>query len=257
MLKWREVEGLLPQGIIVASDEKQEWLLPWWWDNYSQHNDFPVTFIDFGLSSKAKDWCRERGELIELPVLSFEASRDQALEDKAVFWESIYEGRNWWDKRILWHKKPIAMLQSPYKKSLWLDTDCEVKGNLGSVFSQILSEDALLICPELDEMQEFDRLHGHLLKEEVLFNSGVVGFIRGSTQVMNWALSTVSDHGAHWSDQNLLSRLIHENKWPVQILDRIYNWRECTHGKNPEVKITHWVGESGKFFISMKIQNFL
>lgn len=257
MPKWKEIVSPLPQGVIVASDEKQEWMLPWWWDNYSLHNDFPVTFVDFGLSSEAKDWCCQRGELVELPLLNFEVSRDQTEEDKVVFWESIYDGRKWWDKRSLWHKKPIAMLQSPYNKTLWLDTDCEVKGNLTALFAQIMDKDSVLICPELEEMQEFDRIHGHLLDGEVLFNSGVVGFMRGSKQVVDWALSTVSDHGAHWSDQNLLSRLIHENKWSVQILDRIYNWRECTHGKNQDVKITHWVGESGKFFISMKMQNFI
>ncbi len=82
-------------------------------------------------------------------------------------------------------------------------------------------------------------------------------FKRGSPYILDWAAATVSDHVDYWSDQNLLSRLIYDKKWPIHTLDRIYNWREASDGKNPDVKISHWVGEAGKFFISLKMQEFL
>ena len=257
MLVWREVTAVIPKGVVVASNEQQEWLLPWWWENYTKHNTFPVTFINFGLSEEGKSFCRQRGELVEIPFLPFIGVKEETEEERGVFWESIYGSSAWWAKRSLWHKKPIALLQTPYEQTLWLDTDCEVHASLAPLFEKMTKESGLLICPEPEEAQEFDREKGHIFVDEVLFNSGVIGFTRGSPYILEWACHTLKDHGFYLGDQNLLSRLIYEKKWPVQILDRLYNWRQITHGKHPDVKITHWVGDMGKFFISMKKLNLI
>ena len=56
--RWR-TEGLKEgDGVIVGSDYSQEWLLPWWWENYTKHNRYPVTFVDFGLSQEPIELCR-------------------------------------------------------------------------------------------------------------------------------------------------------------------------------------------------------
>jgi hypothetical protein len=257
MLVWRDVEVTNSCGVIIASNEKQEWLLPWWWENYTQHNAFPVTFVDFGLSEEGKDFCRQRGEVVEIPFLPSIGAKEEAEEEKGKFWEATYGSSTWWDKRNFWHKKPIALLQTPYQHTLWLDIDCEVHASLAPLFRQIAEKEAILLCPEPEEAQEYDREKGHIFPDEVLFNSGVIGFTKGSSHIMEWAHHTLKEHGSYLGDQNLLSRLIYEKKWPVQILDRLYNWRQITHGKHPDVKITHWVGESGKFFISLKKHHFL
>ena len=48
-------------GVVVGSDIGSEWMLEWWFNNYSKHNDFPVTFVDYGMSLEASRWCEERG----------------------------------------------------------------------------------------------------------------------------------------------------------------------------------------------------
>lgn len=252
MLAWREVDTIIPQGVMVASNEKQEWLLPWWWENYVRYNNFPVTFVDFGLSEEGKTFCRQRGELVQMPFCPPIGEKEDTKVERGEFWETIYGSRGWWEKRSLWHKKPIALLQTPYQHTLWLDTDCEVHASLLPLFIKIAEEEAVLICPEPEEAQKHDRERGHIFADEILFNSGVIGFTRESPYILEWACHTLKEHGDHLGDQNLLSRLIYEKKWPTQILDRLYNWRQLTDGKNPDVKITHWVGDSGKFFISMK-----
>ena len=257
MLAWRDIDILHSQGVIVASDAKQEWLLSWWWDNYSQHNSFPVTFVDFGLSEKGKDFCSQKGELVKIPFLPSLGAKEEAKQEKGQLWEDSYGSTSWWEKRKLWHKKPIALLQTPYQNTLWLDIDCEVHASLAPLFTQIAENGAILLCQEPKDVQDCDREKGHIFAEEILFNSGVIGFTRGSLYIMEWAYQTLKEHGSYLGDQNLLSRLIYEKKWPVQILDRLYNWRQITHGKHPDVKITHWVGETGKFFISMKKLNLL
>jgi hypothetical protein len=257
MFEWRNVDHETPYGIIVASDQKQEWMLPWWWKNYKQHNSFPVTFVDFGLSPSMKDWCREHGELIHLPNLEYAASKNNTDKTKVDFWETIYEGRSWWEKRVFWHQKPLAMLQTPYRYSLWLDTDCEVLAPLQELFAKLQKNEGLLIAQETRDMQEFDLAKGQLLPGEVLYNSGVIGYRKRALEILEWARFTHSEHGLHWSDQNLLSRMIFEKGWRVQELDPSYNWRALTDGISANAKIIHWVGESGKFFISLKAQNLL
>jgi len=53
------------KGVLIACDEKQEWLLSWWWENYSQENALPVTLVDLGMSREAKLWCEKRFDLID------------------------------------------------------------------------------------------------------------------------------------------------------------------------------------------------
>jgi hypothetical protein len=255
MPKWREVENPLLQGVIVASDRCQEWILPWWWDQYHRHNDFPVTFVDLGLSQEAQSWCREKGECISLPEVSFVDPGSEKAEERILFWQKTYHTSGWRKKRGLWHKKPVALLQSPYERSLWLDIDCEVRGDLAPVFSRIT--DSLLLCPETKEVQEFDYAQGNLLSKEILFNSGVIGFRRNSSYILKWAQATCLEHFQYFGDQNLLSRLIYDNKWPVDILDSAYNFRGNFPAEKQGVKIVHWVGETGKFFISQKQLGFL
>ncbi len=245
------------RGVLVGSDEKQEWLLPWWWDNYRAHNEYPVTFVDFGLSEQGKNFCRLRGELVPIREPGNVGRKEKVQEERGRFWEEIYGSTRWWDKRPCWHQKPIAMLTAPYETNVWLDTDCEVLGPLTSLFEAVERGEGIALCPEPEEAQQFDRERGHIFPDEILFNSGVVGFARGSPQVTAWAESTLTDEHHHLGDQNLLSRLIYERHWPVQILDRRYNWRELTHGKRSDVLISHWVGDAGKFFISMKQLRFL
>lgn len=254
MLKWREAR--CSKGILVASDAKQEWLLPWWWDKYSKYNSFPVTFVDLGLSNEGRDFCLQKGELIALPFCSLGEKQEVELE-QGLRWEESYESSTWWEKRVFWHKKPLALLQSPYQSTLWLDTDCEVLASLSSLLDQIERSEKLFLCPETKEAQDLDKEKGNLFPDEVLYNSGVIGFAHGSEYVLEWAYQTIQQHGKFFGDQNLLSRLIYEKNWPVQILDSLYNWQELTQGKNPNVKISHWLGDKGKFFVSMKKLHFL
>ena len=43
-----------------------------------------------------------------------------------------------------WFKKPLTMLKSPSKKTVWLDTDCEVRENTDDIFNLIESDQTIL-----------------------------------------------------------------------------------------------------------------
>src|SRR5579872_148957 len=133
-LSWRTC-GKHQEGILVAANKTQEWLLEWWWENYSRFNRYPVTFVDLGLTDKAKRWCQERGELIPFPPFRLNLVKKRQIDPVLLKeWEFFY-GRIDWKRRFAFFQKPLVCLQTPYQKTLWLDLDCEVRCDLNEIFA--------------------------------------------------------------------------------------------------------------------------
>ncbi|HSX11278.1 MAG TPA: hypothetical protein VLF94_06170 [Chlamydiales bacterium] len=216
----------MAEGIIVGSDQSQEWLLPWWWENYQRHNRHPVAFFDFGLSEAGKRWCRERGQWIKLAPL-FVKERDEVAPSLAHEWESRY-GDQFWNSREAWFKKPHACLCSPFENTVWLDLDCEVLGPLDPLF------------------QACDHPSGiALARDQTLptYNSGVIAFRSQNAIIGEWARQSLEQNGVFRGDQDLLSHIV-AGKAIGQLLP-IYNWN-VGYGLNPEAVICHWLGERAK-----------
>jgi len=140
-------------GVMTGCDERQEWMLPWWWENYRRHNEFPVCFADLGLSAEMNRWCRQRGQVIR---------------------PAAPAGR-------VYHAKPFAMLQSPFAVAAWLDVDCEVRGELSGLLDHAAAGFAVT--------QEFCR---RVEGTDYPVASGVVAFRRGSGVVKDWAATTLA-----------------------------------------------------------------
>ena len=126
---------VVDEGVIVGSDRNQEWLLPWWWMNFRLHNNHPVAFVDFGdMSPSAVSWCQKRGPYFKLnPVTNFVAQKEFIDPQKAALWEKMHP--TIWSLRLSWYKKPFALQMSPFKRSLWLDVDCQVRGSIEPLFA--------------------------------------------------------------------------------------------------------------------------
>lgn len=164
-LKWSE-GGINCDGIVVGSDITLEWLLPWWWENYRKYNDFPVIFVDFGMSRDMKKWCKERGAVIRIPPIElFVAEKKEIDPSLKLEWEKKY-GCSVWEDRKAWFKKPLACLQSPYHRSIWVDLDCEVRGSLRELFS----------CCHLSSEIAVAKERPHPIHKTIIYNSGVVVF---------------------------------------------------------------------------------
>ena len=235
-LRWKEC-SIQDDGVVVGSDQTQEWLLPWWWKNFRQHNAHPITFIDIGLSPEMKCWCQERGTVIHLPIAdNFVTPQEKVDPSLRALWESG-SGTSFWKNRSSWFKKPIACLQSPYKRSLWLDLDCEVRAPLSSLFA---------LC---------DHPSGIALSLEPsnVYNSGVIVFKHGCSLIKEWASQVFKLNHAFVGDQELLSHIIRENNLTIAEISRHYNWSRC-YENNPEAAIFHWHGATGKTAISYQIQ---
>lgn len=229
-------------GVLCGAEKSQEWLLPWWWSRYQEHNAFPVTFIDFGMSEKMKAWCRERGELCSVELEhSCISSRDSIDPNLIKEWESIY-GQTMWNSRPTWFKKPFALLNSSYERAIWIDLDCEVLGPLDSLFLFLGANADLALVREYtsDHLPRFD--------PRVRYNGGVIVFQHGARIIEKWAEAAIDQNHLFAGDDSLLSHLIHKHHLDVIELPEIYNWR-MVRGLNLNAVILHWVGNGGKAYI--------
>ncbi len=229
-------------GILVGCDSRQEWLLEWWWERYSAENDFPVTFIDFGMTQQARNWCQHRGEVISVSMdSSFVKSKEEICLGEANMWEVLY-GSTLWEARSNWFKKPFACLHSVYKKTIWIDLDCEILRSIGCLFSACNAE-----CP-LALVREHGTENFPKLDPRVYYNGGVIVFFHGSEIIRKWAEDSILRNGHFWSDDNLLSALISEHLVSVMDLPDLFNWN-FMWGVNIHAIIFHWVGRKGKDYI--------
>ena len=229
-------------GIIVGADLTQEWILPWWWKRYQRFNSHPVAFFDLGMSLEMKAWCKERGIYIHLPVADiFVADKEQVEEQKIDEWEQGH-GKQFWPSRNAWFKKPLACLQTPFQRTIWIDLDCEIRGSLDRLFEFCEHPSRIAMAREIQEQAE----------RAPLYNSGVIVFQRGIPLFEEWADDAIDRNHLFSGDQNALSQRIFDEHIKIGELPLIYNWSRC-NPDNPDAVILHWHGVHGKKIISHQI----
>ena len=239
-------------GVIVGCDHHQEWLIPWWWSKYAECNTYPVTFVDFGMSQKSRRFCQSHGEVLFVhDSMHFLAEKKDVAPQTVSLWESIYKAEVW-NYRKSWFKKPFAMFLSPYQRSIWLDLDCEVVSSLEVLFETCHHPSKIALAREPENLQVLMRKQDLLFEKEVLYNSGVIVFESGAELIRKWIQRTLSDHSQFVGDQNLISRLIHQNPLGIFELPAIYNWRIFASNDplqvvvHPQAVIIHWAHDWGK-----------
>jgi lipopolysaccharide biosynthesis glycosyltransferase len=241
------------KGVIVACDQNLEWLLPWWWFHFSAHNDLPVAFIDFGMSSNAKSWCKNRGLLIPFKkqvILQKEEYVDIQLLAK---WKLLCK-YDLWQVRQQWFKKPLAFALSPFDQTVWLDMDCEVRDRIEGVFSYCDSESGIALRPDYPDRVKAFRLLDLIYPDENYFNSGVVVFKKSSKIIKHLQSRVQRDNHLFLGDQCLISRVLHEEKLAYQELPIEYHCFPQQEG-DEVAKIYHWCGRWGKKQLKLMVEN--
>lgn len=239
-LNWRTENLREEEGVIVGADLAQEWLLPWWWKHYQRQNVHQVAFIDFGLSFKMKEWCKQRGELISLRILSsFVKEREEMDLSLTRYLEEEF-GKSFWECRNVWFKKPLGFLLTPFRKTIWIDLDCEVRSSIDPLFSYADAPEGLALAKDLcDSLIQY---------EYPIYNSGVVVFRRNIEQIRRWARGCLELNQNFRGDQEILSYLIAQNEIPMIEFPGQFNWSRCQN-ENEGAAILHWHGVYGKYVI--------
>lgn len=250
---WRKSNLKLTDGFIVGADSKQEWLLPWWWNNCRKYNNHEVVFVDFGMSSSAKEWCAARGEVIPLSFPEGVAAAKESIPQASItLWERLYSANRLWSSRSAWFKKPAALLLTPFQRTLWTDLDCEIKQPLDSLFKNCRDYEIGLVREPPYPPEKQSDLDKVLPAGTQVYNTGVILYPHGSNIVQKWAEAIFTQTSAFPGNQFLLAYLLRENKSSICELPAIYNWR-MRFGPNPEAAIIHWVSDGGKEHIRRQI----
>ena len=84
----------MPDNLFLTGcDEKTEWQLPWFLENYFKHNNTPIAIGNFGMSDEMVRWCETKSHAFCL------MHHDQVGQFEKA-----------------WFLKPAAMLKAPGKK---------------------------------------------------------------------------------------------------------------------------------------------
>jgi hypothetical protein len=216
-------------GILVAADAALEWILPWWWERYSSYNKWPVAFVDYGMNGPMLNWCRQKGAVISFQERNFSklSLADEGIEKE---WKALY-GLSYSQVRQCW-----------FKKTIWVDLDCEILAPLDDLFSYCQEPFFFAIAKE-HRCEGLDLTH-----PDMEFNSGVFVYEKDCEILSKWA-ELVFNHGHQYgSDDRALSSLIRSAQYSFSVLPSIYNWR-MAQGVPLAAKIIHWCGEWGKQYI--------
>ncbi len=227
------------RGIIVGCDQRQEWLLPWWWEHYSKYNSFPIAFADFGMSEKALSWCKERGKCLTLPSAKVLCENEISPSEKDC-WETRF-GKGIWLSRSAWFKKPFSLLLSPFLIGIWIDLDCQINGALDPLFNSLISGTEIGLVREPYFVQAYDQKNGFLLPEEINYNSGVIVFRQNITILHHWVEEAIANNAKYAGDQLALSRAIYKHRPALIELPSTFNWSRLL-GPQPEALIFHHTG---------------
>lgn len=247
LTSWRTSDLANNNGVITGCDWRMEKMLPWWWENYKAHNPYPVTFIDFGLSSNMRRWCRTLGGVINLEVplyllkkrINCPLKELEGLKPKKILHKQL--------RRMCFFKKPFALLQSPYRRTVWIDVDCEIKDNLLDLFEYSKNPHGISLTPLSPHKHLYHLQRGWIKPNQKMFNCGVISYQRGARIIQQWAIAVVTREKFYYADQNILTDLIYEQKIDFPFFPATYNWVLKEWGMNPTAKVLHYAGIDVRF----------
>lgn len=248
-------------GVLVASDSNQEWTLPWWWHHYKRCNNLPVTFVDLGLSPIALSWCEKKGKVLSLKnEINFVAPKEKIPSYLVADWEQIY-GKQIWDFRPKWFLKPLALSLTPYTKTLYLDTDCEVRCKISPLFNYLNNNEAQIAiarCTPSPHSKTRKAVKNILKSQEVHYNSGVILYSKKSEIIQKYYEKAFLDNHLFPGDQELLGHLLFHEKKLYRELPQKFNYQRV----DPNLKafqnasIRHWAGRYEKMLILRQAMYF-
>jgi len=195
-------------GVILLANAKAEWMLPWWWENYSEYNKFPVTLFDAGLSTTMRKWAEQR-----MRVTSFEPVITGPPRSAQCFS----------------YNKPLVMELTPYHHTQYLDLDIEVCGKIDYLFRYCSSPPAMPRDPFAVTLHKGTHCAGH------------VCYARGDGTIKKWAELCRTGRELANGDQQLYFKM----KLPVTTIPCEESWTRLCGEDGTDVILRHWTSGTG------------
>ena len=243
-------------GVLVGADASQEWLLAWFYSHFREFNpECPIAFADFGMSPEGQCWCRERGALFTVPELSSGAMDQPGSFFEGEFWAQWGAGTSGcMPMASIYFRKPLALALSPFDKTLWLDLDCEVRGDLEALMSLPLPSDGLgaTFCGSGCFIKNLGS--GEIIPVPK-YSTGVLLAEKNSALLTEW-VELVKGKISFYTDEECLGFLVERKQRPMTLIPCEYNWPAANWGENSMAFIYHWMGKEGKQRIKALVDGF-
>lgn len=216
---------MLNKAFLTGCDSNTEWMLEWWFSEYSKHNNIPVIFADFGVSEEVRKYAEKTFD----KVITLNSRKDKN-----------------------WFLKPEAMILASKlsNKVCWIDTDCQVLRSISTIFNYSV-ENKLGMVQDMPWTKR---------RGEIWHNSGVVLF-EGTPKILKQWRNQINA-APTVGDQEVLHVMLRDDPLKKRIyiedLPNIYNWLriQLLDGQDSsKKKIIHWTGYKGKAQIRKMIEN--
>jgi hypothetical protein len=201
-----------------------------------------VAFADLGMSPAARAWCSRRGRVVDVP-----RGRAQG-----------------------WFAKPLAILRSPFRWTLWLDLDCEVRAPLGEAFAYADRGLAVTVDPYYRSMGVSPMCSTGILPVFVsssvsasvvvpsgpsrpVLSTGVVAVRHCEPAAQTWAAQVMRRIGRLRDDQAALEEIREACGDRIVVMPRRFQHLRLDGTDNPEALVMHWTGPEGKRRIRERI----
>lgn len=202
-LKWSKQIPEKTNCIMTGCDEAQSYLLKKWYAALRRFSTLPIVFADFGMSEETRAWCAKRGEVIQ----------SRYTTDHP------------------WFQKPLAVIQSSYGKTLWIDLDARVLSPIDDIFKAVNKQKSVGLTPHC-------RRRG-----KTYFNTGIFVAHHGSAFLLEVAQLCLHGFKSRFAgkggDQSIFNGLAMEKDESIVKISNEYNWlSKCE--KNKKAKILHF-----------------
>lgn len=216
----------MSQGVIVGCDKNQQDLLPFFWLNFKLHNNLPLTFFDFGMDETHSAWCKSRGGYHHFP------------SDKN-------------SSRKTWFLKPLAIANSPYETTLWIDIDCLIRGNLVPLFDHCQGELGIAMVKEPNDVIQDSQKRQLIPQGATMYNSGVIVVKKNSPVLPVW-IEACKPSNHFRGDQEALAAALHQMQKEPNLLPDTYNWLVYGHKRvDTSSSVLHMTGPFLKQLLRM------
>jgi len=209
------------KGVVIGVDAAQEWMLPWWLARYSQHNEYPVMVADFGLTDAGREWCLAHKLILSQPI--------------------ELDGHGWF-------KKPLGCLHSVWRRTVWFDTDVEVKRDIGPLFDYT----GLAVTVDRGTPQKWKDALPH---DATVYNTGCISYEWGDRVLLKWAMTTMLMYKLEAAEGRLLIPTGDQEcfamsvrkyaKWAIQEIPPEQFALRMTDKPDAAIAV-HWTGPVGK-----------